>query len=120
MRPLGWIAGALLVAGLTFEARPVAAYTGNELLQDCEASEDDPNYWQKDMFCLGYIAGVIEGWNTAQAQYAEKPMTCTPTGLTHRQAGLVVLKYMRAHPEELHEAARSLIFRAIYDAFPCK
>jgi Rap1a immunity proteins len=46
---------------------------------------------------------------------------CPPPGvLEGAQARLVIEKYMRDHPERLHESARDVIWTAMETAFPCR
>jgi hypothetical protein len=50
-----------------------------------------------------------------------KQSVCLPDGLTGTgQLTLVILKYLREHPERLHEQAGTLTQDAIAAAFPCK
>lgn len=44
----------------------------------------------------------------------------TPQDATAEQFGLIVLKFLRDHPERLHEHPQTLVIAAIRDAFPPK
>jgi hypothetical protein len=45
--------------------------------------------------------------------------SCAPADSTAEQLGLVTLKYLHEHPEELHKPASDLIVKAVRAAFPC-
>jgi hypothetical protein len=51
----------------------------------------------------------------------KKALFCTPeSGITNDQAARVVVKYLREHPERLHEKESLLAMAAFAEAFPCK
>ena len=60
---------------------------------------------------LGYMEGLIVGDNDRTI--------CVPQGVTRKQFMLVVEKYLKEHPEDLHEPAYRLIDWALMEAFPC-
>jgi hypothetical protein len=65
-----------------------------------------------DSFFLGFTYGVI-------SQHVANGQICFPTGLAPLQAKLVVEKYMRDHPEQLHADAVLITNAALTLAFPC-
>jgi hypothetical protein len=65
--------------------------------------------------CVGYVLGVVDGYNDA----ADHDFLCAPADSTAEQLGLVTLKYLHEHPEELHKPASDLIVKAVRAAFPC-
>lgn len=85
------------------------AYDGNELLKDCD------NYAvSKASFSQGWCAGFIN------AIFVETDVRfCPQEGVKNKQKVLVVEKYMRDHPEKLHERAESLIRQSFVSAWPC-
>jgi hypothetical protein len=49
------------------------------------------------------------------------PRFCLPAeGIQTEQAELVVAKYLRDNPSQLHESARVSIFVALATVFPCQ
>jgi hypothetical protein len=44
---------------------------------------------------------------------------CIPIGVSTGQGARVVIKYLRDHPEQLHEDGPILTFNALIAAFPC-
>jgi hypothetical protein len=82
-------------------------------------------------FCRGEDTDICQTWITGFAHgvyysqivakvHDQKPTVCFPNGFTGSQAQLVIEKYMRDHPEELHKTAYSVSFHALEEAFPCK
>jgi hypothetical protein len=56
----------------------------------------------------GFISGTVQ------------KSICLPPNITAGQARLITEKFMREHPEELHEGAPTLTARALYIAYACK
>jgi hypothetical protein len=100
--------------------------TGNDFLRVCDTKES--NRTVMDGVCLGYVNGVLEGFNMAmrlgQAARHETITTgslfCLPSESTMGQKYRVVVKYMNDHPEKTHNPTELLILDAITEAFPCK
>jgi len=44
---------------------------------------------------------------------------CAPDGVISGQAARIVIKYLRDHPEELHQPDYALTIAALHAAFPC-
>jgi hypothetical protein len=47
-------------------------------------------------------------------------MTCIPNEVNQAQMARILVKWLRDHPERLHEAASFLTLDAFHDAFPCQ
>ena len=45
---------------------------------------------------------------------------CIPDGVQREQMKKVLLKYLRDHPEKLHEPSAYLTLAAMQEAFPCR
>ncbi len=93
-----------------------AAQNGTTLLANCShaAREDiDPTapMAHEDGFCYGYILGVDD---------ASGRPHCRPEGTTLVQNVRVVVKWLKDHPERLHERADTLILQALKTGFPCR
>jgi len=62
--------------------------------------------------------------NSMQAAKKEvhlQPMYCLPqNGIEIGQAVRITVKWLRDHPEKLHQDGVNLVWRALSDAFPCK
>jgi hypothetical protein len=109
--------------------------TGNEFLQRCGDKEeifdghipqhtvDTPNGMTVDAaMCAGYIQAIVDLMVIAEAHATlDKPSSyCFPEGVSLGQAGKIVTRWMKNHPERTHEIAGHLGVVALKQAFPCK
>jgi hypothetical protein len=76
--------------------------------------------------CAGFLRGFNEGINLgvqfsagATKIQLSQPW-CTPETGSDVQLGLVLVKYIRAHPETAHLRTTVLASLAYFEAFPCK
>jgi len=119
----------LLAATVCFTASSSLAAnqgTGNDLLNHCQEAErvlDNPRA-DGDMLkvglCIGFVEGVKNSLLILGSRDGTPPVSCTPPTLTNGQAIRVVLKYLRANPEQLHESKFILTWLAFVTAYPCK
>ena len=80
--------------------------TGNDLLSDL----DSPVAYTEGT-AMGYIKGVIDAYGGV--------FLCPPATLTGGQAVAMVRQYLERNPEQRHEGASMLIYRAMKH-WPCK
>jgi hypothetical protein len=122
-RRIGFVAGAL-----TFLPCAYATDSGNELLDSCtltvrfadgerRLSEAEQ---AKNVYCIGYIRGYTESLALSEAMGAKKNVCMPKDGVETGQLARVLVKYLRANPEKLHERGRALVYVALAEAFPCK
>ena len=105
-----------------------SAKDGYELLQRCEDAliDDKQGLFSMDssrVFLAGYCLGVMQGITRSNVIYQKlkQSLFCLPNErITNGQAARVVVKYLREHPEELHEDDTILAVIAFMEAFPCK
>jgi Rap1a immunity proteins len=121
------IFGLLLLT--LFLCTPAHSETGSTLLQACEALEREArisgdNIWlpaRTDVHrCWGYMSAVQDFSVMVNDQTQERLFNSCPgpdTQLT--QLIRVFTNYARTHPQELHEKASLLVYRALVSAFPC-
>jgi hypothetical protein len=70
--------------------------------------------------CLGYVAGVLDGFVSFQAwRPSNVNQLCIPDAVAMEQSVKIVMKHIDAHPEELHLPAPNIIWAAMHQAFPC-
>lgn len=102
---------------------------GNELLSQCNAAinfMDYPSQSHEDndlfsmAFCLGLMQGMTNLNRIYEIQLNKRALFCTPDGINNGQAARIVVKYLKEHPEMLHEHKIHLIVRAFQGAYPCK
>lgn len=123
------------------------AFTGEELLERCEAEGD----WYAQGLCGGYVSGLdrgyrlgrtwgamqvlhgqrLEEWIRAGEQKAELGAEidrvegeirtyCLPDGLTRGELVRTVVRYLRENPTLRHGEAELLVPAALATAWPCE
>jgi hypothetical protein len=97
----------------SLEAHSASQYhQGATLLRDCENS--DP---LKQLPCSAYIEGVSDALLATEGLLSAP---CYPAGgVQAGQLSLVVVQFLRAHPERLYEGGARLVQEALNGAFPC-
>lgn len=60
----------------------------------------------------GYVRGVEDSMNGVRF--------CIPPKATSAQQVAFISKYVKGHPEEMHNAATTLIVQALQPAYPCE
>jgi hypothetical protein len=104
---------------------------GSALQEECRAANnpDEDIHSEKDktdlVHCLGYIRGTLDTftvWKKFDGKNTDAVVrsTCVPQAVSAGQAAKLVLKYLSAHPENLHWSAPALILIPMSVAFPCK
>src|SRR4051812_24617196 len=78
------------------------AFTGTELYRSCQSPTD--------LSCTAYVRGFVDGMVIGKVVGLTKlPMFCPPNdGILLEQGRLIVEKFLRDHPEKLHEQASFL------------
>jgi hypothetical protein len=105
---------AILIA-LTMPARAADVDSANYLLRGCKAfivrenTMPTPIDAMKQGRCVGLVDGLSYTGNF-----------CQPKGVTTGQAVAVVVKYIEARPERMHEDFGILALEALTAAWPCK
>lgn len=103
---------AILIA-LTMPASAEDLNSANYFMSGCkgflDASTPTVNAVNQGL-CAGFIAGI--GYAAASV--------CVPQGVTNNQAVAVVVKYIEARPERMHERFADLALEALTAAWPCK
>ncbi len=108
----------------------VAPTDGNSLLEQCNDAiriYDGKGLYvpeaglAKSTFCGGYVTGFIDVNNAHwKVDNLKTNYICPPDQIHPIQIIRVVHKYLKDHPEDLHEYRGILVFRALKQAFPCK
>jgi len=104
-----------LVVTLSISMGSSAMYTGSDLLNWCD--EDNEYIFA---LCSAYIQGAEEGHRLTSMLNKQDSFYCIPEKATHGQTAKVVSKYLKNHPEKLHETAIGLVYLALNGAFPCE
>jgi len=101
-----------LAVTLSISMGSAAFFTGEHLQEICL---DKPNG-----LCLGFVRGFHAGLSMAAAELGRSPYYCWPENVTATQAVKIVSKFLEENPEHLHQPAQSLVYAALYIAFPCE
>ena len=92
-----------------------AQSSANEMLSGCKGLIGDKTPPLREALrqgrCAGYVAGLV---------YARSVFLCVPEGATPEQGVRVVIKYIEARPERMHEPFGKLALEALEEAWPCK
>jgi hypothetical protein len=122
------IVGAL-VAGLILFSSNIALADGNDLLSWCSSAllpmEEKVKLSGADHIgiglCLGFMQGITTANMTYHAMTGKEVLFCLPDeGISNEQAARIVVKYLKDHPEKLHEMEAFIAFDAFRKTFPCK
>jgi hypothetical protein len=106
-----------------------AGVPGHEWLLKCEAAvnlmdnriqnpgEED---YGNGFFCLGLMQGINHLNLAYQGLLGKEALYCVPPNLNNGPTAQIVVKYLKEHPERLHEEGIILVVAALKEAFPCK
>jgi hypothetical protein len=97
--------------------------TGNAIFPGCKSVAESPGRAQTldelamANFCIGALSALV-----GLSPYLSGPKwnSCAPRNLDPQQLARVVVKFLEAHPERMHEDFRGLALEAIHDAWPCR
>jgi hypothetical protein len=100
---------------------------GSELLRSCNAAvrlsdgeQLTPDDITRAVWCTGYIGGFLDGLALMGWKGATTKVCLPKNGIENDQAARVLVKYLKAHPEFLHESGRASLIVALGEAFACK
>lgn len=99
---------------------------GSELLRNCTAAvrqADGATLNDEDLvrsvWCTGYVGGFLDGLAVMRWKGGATKVCLPEQGIENEQAARIVVKYLRAHPEVLHESGRISLLISIAEAFTC-
>ena len=100
---------------------------GSHYLRVCSAAvkmSDGKELTQEEslgaLYCVSYISGFLDSMSLTAKFTKGKRTVCTPErGVSNDQAARLLVKYLRANPETLHESGRMSLYLALQKAFPC-
>jgi len=125
----------VVVSFLFVTALPAFAdFTGNDVLKSCQAAvrfadnDGGPAGEHLDSgWCMGWVASALQLTklhNEWTSFVKEKPMLlqfCVPeSGVPVIQAVRIVVKYLKEHPDQLHQDGMGQTLAALKGSFPCK
>ena len=108
-------AAAIVVALSTMLAGNAYSFTAAELYKYCTA----PKYGDRDVGCTLYVRGLIDGLYLGHNLSKDEFPLCA-NSIDAAQARLIVERFMREHPEFLHQEAGVVSGIALQKIFGCK
>ena len=108
------VALLLLVPAPALCESPVLS--GNEVYNGCRNFTLSTN---EDLFYQGVCAAIIDDLAYYRYFLPEHLRFCPPTDITLGQVVRIVVDYMAAHPEILHQDFRGIATDALRAAWPC-
>jgi hypothetical protein len=103
------VVGLVLLALLFSGVARADWITGSTFLDHCSHELD---------WCLGYVSGVADT-DVQFKEFVPQMAFCPPSGITKGQLGEVAIKYLKAHPADLHLPSSALLLSAFKEAYPC-
>ncbi len=95
--------------------------TGNDYLSWCSTALNGARL--DDLFCLGYMRGLLTGINSTEAVYMvvmkRPPLICVPATAKLGQLMNISLKYLNDNPADLHLPLGDVIMASWFKSFPC-
>lgn len=122
-----FVAMLLALAYQPATAGIVSGMTADTLMEKCRYVEADFKKLNGEQLnnvavCMSYISGVIDGYAVGvTTSSAKRAMLCDmPDEVTMKETALIVLRYLRGNPAELHLPASIVTMKALNKAFPCR
>jgi len=98
----------------------VAKKTQN-ILNLCNASQQDPLYREAIHFCHGYLVGAYHYYQAQTADKQELKLFCPPEPKPTRNESIAkFISWAQAHPQYMNETPVETEFRFLIDKWPCK
>ena len=101
---------AILLVALTMPASAEDINSANYILPGCKGSLGT-QMWEQGR-CAGFIEGL--GYGVGGRDF------CLPKGVTTVQSVAVVIRYIEARPQRMHQHFGKLATEALTAAWPCK
>ncbi len=91
--------------------------SGADLLESCKPRLIDAVYRLKVAECRGYVLGVADTFDCSRAVVGVSWNSRAP--VSQEELVNTVIRWLNAHPRQLHYQADGLIVAALSEAFPC-
>ena len=99
---------------LSFVTAANAGFTALQLFDMCSSKNES-----KKTVCETWIGGFGIGVMFSHTLKQHQLEVCLPDNFSEKEAAVIVKKFMKDHPESLHNDAGVLTFLALWTAFPC-
>jgi hypothetical protein len=116
------IAGLLCVNGIgSATAQSVQEDTSaNSVFLGCKAFVENRATNAQLVSAANFCSGVVHGLAYVGKILPAELIFCAPPTSGARQLARVVINYIDAHPQRMHEDFRMLTLEAFHQAWPCK
>lgn len=91
--------------------------SGSDLLESCRPQVIDAVYRLKVAECRGYVVGVADTFDCSRAVIGVR--WNSRASVSQEDLVTIVIRWLNAHPGQLHYQADGLIAAALSEAFPC-
>lgn len=108
----------MVVTAISLQAH--AYGTAQQLVTDCTATPIRPEEGLRQINCTGYISGVLDAYGVLSSLFPSVRLYCASSaGLSVDSAIDAVVNWLRASPDRSRTPARSAIFLALRERYPC-
>lgn len=116
------VAGLLCVNGIgSATAQSVQEDTSaNPVFLGCKALVEDRASNTQLVNIANFCSGVVHALGYVGRFLPPEYQSCVPPTSDARQLARVVVKYIEARPEKMHEDFRMLVLETFHNAWPCK
>jgi hypothetical protein len=118
---------SIAIAGLFIEAALIGSATAQSNVQGvnpaflgCKAFVEDLAKKAELVSAANFCSGVVHGLAYVGKILPAELIFCAPPTSDARQLARVVINYIEAHPQRMHEDFRMLTLEAFHQAWPCK
>ncbi len=115
-----------IAMGLAVETLALAQedkHSANYMLPYCRAAVNKEDLTRPtDAVVRGVCVGIIEAIDFMMSEFPPQEKeysSCPPNGVPLEQTIRVVITYIEARPQRMHENFKTLALEAIHDAWPC-
>jgi Rap1a immunity proteins len=122
MRPVIAVAVLLMFCGGVKAQTTTIDTSANSVFLGCKAFTETQGTTNLQLNQLGnYCSGIVHGL-AGISEYLTplEWQSCIPSTSTARQMARVVISYIEARPQRMHEDFRRLTLEAFHHAWPCK
>jgi Rap1a immunity proteins len=112
---------AFVVASFLALGSTAAAQSPDGWFLGCKAFAEGRANTQPQLYGMqSYCSGVVHGLVAVGPLLPPRLQFCPPQASSPSELARVVVQYVEAQPERMHEDFRQLTLEAFHDAWPCK
>src|SRR5262245_16926433 len=113
---------AILLASLTVaQAQPATDDTSaNSVFLGCKSYAETERATVQLLQLGNFCSGVVHGLAYVGKALPPEVQSCVPPTSTTKQLARVVVRYIEARPQRMHEDFRNLTLEALHNSWPCK